>query len=235
MRRVVLIAVMMGWAVGAGADSLTVDVASTSRTPEEVFAADAGAWAGATETELFLQHTPPIYESDPVDDGYRPSARAAAVRNGDRIWVRLRWSDPTDSEPRPPARIPDAGDSSIYREHSVDVERFADAACVMVPREPGKRAAYPALMMGDTGDPVDLFYWNRRRGFERMTAAGRSTVPGSGPAFPGKARRLDDAWEVVFELPALSPGTPIAFAVWDGDRGQRSGLKYYSLWYEVAQ
>jgi hypothetical protein len=225
---------MVGWAVGAEAGALALDVASTSRGPEEMLAADAAAWAAAPQTELFLQRTPPIYESDPLDDGYRPSAHAAAVRNGDRLWVRLRWTDPTDSEPLPPARLPDAGDPRIYREHSVDVERFADAACVMVPREPGMRGAYPALMMGDTGDPVNLFYWNRRRGFERMTAAGRATVPGSGPAFPGTARRLGDAWEVVFELPALPAGTPIAFAVWDGDRGQRSGLKYYSLWYEVA-
>jgi DMSO reductase family type II enzyme heme b subunit len=169
-----------------------------------------------------------------VDDGYRPEARVSLVQGGDSLFVRLRWTDATDSDPRPPARYPDAGEAHIYKEHSRDIQRFADAACVMVPVEQGPTGSFPAIMMGDRKDPVTLYYWNRFRGFEVLGGAGRGTVEGAGRPFPGTMRRNRDAWEVIFELPAPAPGTPMAFAIWDGDRDQRSGLKFYSMWYEVS-
>jgi len=191
-------------------------------------------WDGVSETLLNMNRTPPIYEGDPVDDGYRPRASVALVRAGDSFLIRLRWTDPTDSDPRGPERFPDAGDDHIYKAHSRDLERFADAACVMVPRDAGPRDAYPAVMMGDAGDPVLLYYWHRVKGLEVLQAAGRASVTGTGDTFPGRIRRTAEGWEVTLEIPAVPEGTPMAFAVWDGDRGQRSGLKYYSLWYEVT-
>jgi DMSO reductase family type II enzyme heme b subunit len=116
----------------------------------------------------------------------------------------------------------------------MDIERFADAACVMVPATDGERATYPALMMGDKDAPVSLYYWDAARGFERLRAAGRGSTEPTGESFPGAARRTAGGWEVVLELPAPAPRTPLAFAFWDGERQQRAGLKYFSTWYEVG-
>lgn len=197
------------------------------------YLAGGPAWQGVADAPLWLNKTPPLYEGDPLDDGYRPAARIALMRCAEALLVRLTWSDSTESLPKPPERVPDAGQASIYKEHSLDIERFADAACVMVPRPAGPTASPPSLMMGEKGQPVDLYYWHEVRGCQRLEAAGRSTTTRTGETFPGVAHRLANGWEVVFQLPALPDGTPLAFAVWDGARGQRDGLKYFSLWYEV--
>ena len=49
----------------------------------------------------------------------------------------------------------------------------------------------------------------------------------------GTAVRDGDGWTVTLVVPKVSKGTPISFAVWDGARQQRDGLKFYSLWYEA--
>ena len=56
----------------------------------------------------------------------------------------MRWTDPTDSTPREAETIPDAGEAAIYKKQSMDIEQFADAACVMVRRLPDrKRPSHP--------------------------------------------------------------------------------------------
>ncbi|MFH1279235.1 MAG: hypothetical protein ABIK65_12750 [Candidatus Eisenbacteria bacterium] len=191
------------------------------------------AWRGSTETPLLLSRTPPLYEGDPMDDGVRPDGSIRLLRTGDDILVRLAWEDPTDSRPRPPESIPDAGDDHVYPAHSMDIERFADGACVMVPRTRGPRDVFPSLMMGDAADPVDLYYWNRTLGFERLEARGRGTTSRTGEAFPGDSRRTSRGWVVVVRIPDVPPGTPISVAFWDGGRDHRDGLKFFSPWYEV--
>ena len=218
-------------AAGDGAVSLVV---TPSTRPAGELLDNAAAWAGVPDQLIHLNRTPPLYEGDPLDDGHRPSARVNLVRSGDRVLVRLTWSDSTESRPAPPERIPDAGADPIYLKHSLDIERFADAACVMVPKATGENAAFPGIMMGDRNAPVDLYYWNLVKGFERMEAAGRATTSRTGQGFPGRTQYAAGAWVAVFELPAFPAGTPLCFAVWDGDRGQRDGLKYYSLWYDVG-
>ncbi len=243
MKRVIILTVgvlviaagVAGAGPGVGKDGgLPLPVAVVSAAPSVLRAGEGPEWARAGEIPIHMNRTPPIYEGDPTDDGYRPTAGVALIQSGDSLFVRLRWTDATDSDPRPPARYPDGGETHIYKEHSRDIERFADAACVMVPRSQGPTGSFPAVMMGDRDNPVDLYYWNRARGFEVLGGAGRGTVEGTGASFPGTMRRTGEGWEVVFELPVPAPGTPVAFAVWDGDRDQRSGLKFYSLWYEVT-
>ena len=146
----------------------------------------------------------------------------------------MRWTDPTDSSPRAAETIPDAGETADLHEHSMDIERFADAACVMVPQQGGRRPRLPSLMMGEAGQPVHLYYWNKGRGFERLEAAGRGTTTRTSELFPGTARRTAEGWEVVFQIPDPPAATPLSFAVWDGDRTHRDGLKYFSIWYELV-
>jgi hypothetical protein len=223
-----------GVATARGADAPLLPVTETAASQALLLAGSDPAWAHSPETRIDINRTPALYEGDPMDDGERPEVRVSVVRGGGGMAFRLRWTDPTESRPQGLERVPDAGDPSIYKAHSQDLERFADAACVMVPREPGPRAAFPALMMGEKGAPVELYYWHLVRGFERLEAAGRGTTTRTGESFPGAFRRSAAGWEAVFILPDLPAGTPVSFAVWDGDRDQRDGLKFFSVWYELA-
>lgn len=190
-------------------------------------------WESAAAARLLLSRTPPLYDGDPADGGRRPEAFIVLLRSGEDLLVRLAWEDPTDSSPRPPESIPDAGDRHVYPAHSMDIERFADGACVMVPRARGPRDAFPSLMMGDAADPVDLYYWNRVRGFERLEAGGRGTTSRTGETFPGETERSPGGWTATFRIPDVPGGTPISVGLWDGERDHRDGLKYFSPWYEV--
>ena len=208
-----------------------------TRSPQETIPSlrrgDEGAWDTVSETAVKLSRTPPLYEGDPLDDGARPRARVAIVRTDSLLLLRIRWSDPVADEPAEPIRRPDGGDPSIYKAHSRDLVTFADAVCVMLPRRRGRHGSYPSQMMGERGAPVDLFYWSSERGFRRLNAHGRATTAPGEEAPKGAVLRGDEEWSVVFELKGIDPHTPIAFAVWDGGRDQRDGLKYFTPWYEV--
>jgi len=226
-----------GASVGVGASAapaFELPVGASASSTASLLAGEPSAWAGVPERAVGLNRTPPLYEGDPPDDGARPALRVACVRTSGSLLVRLRWHDPTDSSPKPAGAVPDAGAPEIYQKHSADIERFADAACVMIPQTPGAHAAMPSLMMGEAGQPVTLYYWNNVRGFERLDAAGRGTTTRSGATFPGEVRRTAEGWEAVFQLPDQPGATPLSFAVWDGDQAQRDGLKFFSVWHELA-
>jgi hypothetical protein len=214
--------------------ALQLPVQAAKADPEALRRGDDAAWSSQTPAEIALNRTPPLFEGDAPDDGWRPVLRAAAATAGDRLLVRLAWTDSTESRLRPPQRYGDGGETHVYKQHSQDVQRFGDAACVMVPRRTGASPAFPSLMMGDADAPVDLWYWNVERGFEHLEAAGRGSTRPTGQALAGQARRTPDGWSVVFELPAPPPQTPVSFAVWDGGRGHRDGLKWFSVWYELS-
>lgn len=216
-------------------DSATSQLTSIpTGTDPGVLLQGGAAWRDIPSHDIHLNRTPPLYEGDPLDDGWRPTARVSLARAGQFVLVRLVWTDSTESRPTDPERVPDEGSAHIYKKHSLDIQRFADAACVMIPKATGPQAVYPAIMMGEKDAPVDLYYWHLVKGFQKLEAAGRSTTTRTGETFPGSARYTGQGWEVIFELPAFPPQTPLCFAVWDGNRGQRDGLKYFSTWYEVA-
>ena len=233
LRRLMMAGLLLGINIGA-ADAFDLPIARSGASAEELLAGDAGAWAGAIESAIALNRTPPLFEGDPVDDGVRPDLRVMIARSAGALFVRMRWTDPTDSTPREAEAVADVGEAGIYKKHSTDIDRFADAACVMVPRTGGAQAAFPSLMMGEAGRPVQLYYWNSVRAFERLEAAGRGTTSRTSEVFPGHARRTDEGWDVVLALPDQPESTPISFAVWDGDQAQRDGLKFYSVWYALA-
>jgi DMSO reductase family type II enzyme heme b subunit len=234
--------VLKGWIATAiltgisatAAPAFELPVGRSAAATDALLGGNPGAWASAAERQIDLNRTPPLYEGDPVDDGVRPALRVAVTRSSEGMFVRMRWTDPTDSSPREAETIPDAGETEIYKKQSMDIERFADAACVMVPQAAGAQATLPSLMMGDAGRPVYLYYWNKGRGFERLEAAGRGTTTRTSQLFPGAARRTAEGWEVVFQIPDPPEATPLSFAVWDGDRTHRDGLKYFSVWYELV-
>ena len=233
LRSWLLAAIMVGVAAMA-TRAFELPVTPSTAPTEALLGGHSGAWSVVVDRLIDLNRTPPLYEGDPVDDGVRPVLHVAVARSSGGLFIRMRWTDPTDSSPREAETIPDAGEAGIYKKHSMDIERFGDAACVMVPQVGGAHAALPSLMMGETGQPVLLYYWNQVRGFERLEAAGRGTTTRASQGFPGMARRTAEGWEVVFQLPDQPASTPLSAAVWDGDQSHRDGLKFFSVWYELA-
>jgi len=191
-------------------------------------------WASAKATHLHLNLTPPLYAGDATDDGFRPEVSVQLLRLDDgSIIVRAQWADPTANLAGNGTRFPDGGEAHVYKKHSDGVGTFPDAFCAMIPVKRGPHAAYPSMMMGEKQQPVDLCFWKAGTGFQLLGAHGRASTEKAKTPLAGKSVREDGRWTVTMVLPDLTPGTPVCFAVWDGAREQRDGIKYFSLWYEV--
>jgi hypothetical protein len=190
------------------------------------------AWDKAKPTRILLNRTPRIYQTEPVRQRTAPGLEVRALRTGDKLCLRLRWDDATKNAPVAPPRKAGAGDDAgtLYKRPTGETAAFADAAAVMVP-EKWTGPAFPALLMGDKTNPVRLFYWNASRGAEEMTASGRATPKPVDRPVAHSARHAEGQWALVLELPDQPAGSPLAFAVWDGEAGDRDGSKFFSIWY----
>jgi hypothetical protein len=217
------------------AGALVLPVQSVAQT-DAAAALDPAAndWASAKAIPLHLNLTPPLYEGDVTDDGFRPAVSIQLLRLDDgSVVVRAQWVDPSANLAGEGVTFPDGGEAHIYKKHSVGVGTFPDAFCVMVPVKRGSHAAYPSMMMGEKDQPADLYFWKAGIGFQLLAAHGRASTEKTKTPLAGEAVHEGDRWTVTMALPNMEPGTPVCFAVWDGAREQRDGIKYFSLWYEV--
>jgi hypothetical protein len=194
----------------------------------------ADAWASTKAILLHLNLTPSLYPGDVTDDGFRPEVSVQVLRLDDgTAVVRAQWTDPTTNRTESGVTVLDGGEAHIYKKYSSDVGTFPDAFCAMVPVKRGPHAAYPSMMMGEKKQPVDLYFWKAGIGFQLLGAHGRASTAKTKTSLAGKSVREGDRWTVTMALTDMTPGTPVCFAVWDGAREQRDGIKYFSLWYEV--
>ncbi len=224
----------------------------------------AGVWKRSIPIEVPLsaqRMTPPM-------GGGAHAITARALQDGERLYIRLEWSD-------------DTGDMAINR-----VTDFSDAAAIEYPVTPGEQV--PSFCMGNPDAPVNIWQWK---------AAWQAVVESGGPvdvkdAYPnmqvdlypfanedtfypsraagnvaarigrtspvdnllagsfgtltaapdqivqGKGEWRDGTWRVVFardlkvtgDYAQFSQGekTNIAFAVWDGAKQERDGMKSVS-------
>lgn len=213
---------------------LSALAAPAGATAKALLAPDHALWNRAPQVPLRLSRTPPLYAGGPYDDGHRPTASAQLIRlPGGEALLKLQWSDPTEDLGGLTKRIPDAGEPKIYKPHPVTVSGFADGAAVMIPRRRGPHVTYPSLVMGQKSAPTDLFFWQAGQGFQRLAAAGRGTTTKRPEPVPGAAQRTGDGYVVTFDLGPLPPKTPVSFALFDGHRGHRDGIKYFTVWYEA--
>ena len=195
---------------------------------------EAGVWNDAPESMPHFNRTPPLYVGDATDTGERPEVHVRLLRTGEgSLVLRARWADAEKDLAAGGTRYPDSGDKHIYKEHSEQIAAFADAFCVMVPVKRGPQSPYPAMMMGEKGDPVELYYWRAGLGLQLLSGHGRASTTATTKSVPGRAVYANGAWTVTLPMPKVTPGTPLCFAVWEGHREQRDGLKYFSLWYEA--
>lgn len=212
--------------------ALTIGATASTATAAELLAGDARHW-DSPRLPILLNRTPPLFQTDLLDDGARPSAHVQIQKLDTHLYVRLTWNDRTVDSIVATRTYPDSGEPHIYNRQSENVNQFPDAACVMVPYSPPGSGEYPGLMMGGEADSVRLYYWRAGEGFSILRAAGRETTTKTDESFQGRSTRARGEWAVVFVIPALGDITPLAFGIWDGAKGHRDGIKYYSLWYDV--
>ena len=168
----------------------------------------------------------------------------AAVYNGTHIAFLLSWSDATEDLPKP---------------GGLDV--FPDAVAIQFPVS---RAQLPYICMGTVDTPVNIIYWKAGVGAENLVAGagyglnpqqrealGLQTTPTSPLELLPTSAQVVQAyatygggkWYVILIRPlgsvhplmaSLAGDFSVAFAVWDGARGERGGLKATSGWIQFV-
>jgi hypothetical protein len=220
----------------APAANLRIRVQESKTDADSLLEAAAPDWNQAPPTAIIVNRTPRIYQTEPAQDHPPPPCEVRALRAGGKLILRLVWKDKTKNAPlAPPAKHGEAGKPDpIYKRPTGETSAFADAAAVMIPDD-WTGPCFPSLLMGDKNTPARLYYWNASRGAAELTASGRATPQPNGRTFPFRARYAKDEWILTMEVPDQREGYPIAFAIWDGQSGDRDGLKFFSIWYVLTR
>lgn len=155
------------------------------------------------------------------------SLSVRSAHNGKEMAILLEWADSTQNVDFLEGKSP-------------------DGAGVLFPL----KGDAPLLTMGSESQPVNAWFWRSDLGEagENLTASGLGTVEraGDGQIATG-SNREGDTWRVVLARPLAADGggeqavqleagksVKAAFAVWDGDLGERAGLKSFSKeWLEL--
>lgn len=145
------------------------------------------------------------------------SVSAKAAHNGQSLFFRLEWADPTHN--------PDYGDGSA----------FPDAAAVLFPVD----SSAPLGMMGSPGEGIEAWYWraNHDAFAERLAFRGFATETRQpGPPIQSSATWSAGRWSVVIGAPLAQGIKPsVAFAIWEGSNQERAGLHSYTPeWQELV-
>ena len=208
----------------------SLSVAGSSANADNLLNGGPAAWSQVAVKHVALNRTPPLYDTDEPATAEISIVDVRAVRSGGKLLVQLSWRDAThDAVTLAP--VPNTAPETRFRKVQTEADdRFFDAAAVMFPAKPGSDAIAPSLQMGDADHPVEIYYWNATRGAMLMQAQGRSTTKRTGQTFPANGTYQNGQWNVIFELPDLPAGSPVAFALWNGSQKDRDGRKYFSVW-----
>jgi hypothetical protein len=228
---VLLLSSITGAQLGAmAAAGQSLSVAATSSTADNLLHAGPSAWSQIAVKRVALNRTPSLYDTDEPAIMEISIVDVRLARAEKNLLVQLSWRDPTH-DATTLAEVPGTPPETRFRKVQTEADdRFFDAAAVMFPAKAGTGAIAPSLQMGDVEHPVEIYYWNATRGAMLMQAQGRGTTRRTGQSFPANSTYQNGQWNVIFELPDLPAGTPVAFAVWNGSQKDRDGRKYFSVW-----
>ena len=189
-------------------------------------------WKAAPPVSLSLQRTPLVFPTDQPAALEIPSVQVQLLRGFGMVVARLEWQDPSrNASQLPEAKRAWQGDHLVTQSEATN--RFWDACAVMAPAGADPSGVSPSLQMGDAAHPVQIFFWDATRGPAVLEARGRATTRRTGKMFPAQSVWAQGKWVVTLQLPDLPPGTPLAFAIWNGEQQDRDGRKYFSVWYKT--
>jgi complex iron-sulfur molybdoenzyme family reductase subunit gamma len=185
------------------------------------------AWARAKKATFFLvpQRTVRLHDKQ-VNELLRTPApielSVKAVVSKTALSLLLEWSDAS---------------MDVVRDDELNT--YADSAAVQVPVTFGKGVRLPAISMGDEEQPVRLWLTRATKSgalVSELRAAGFGSSTRQAPSAPKPGVMNYDAatkqWRVVAQVPLDGAPAliPVAFALWDGQRLERSGNKRLSSW-----
>lgn len=184
---------------------------------------DDARWQETASRTLDLYPQQSVSPASPEADVRRVEVRA--LHNGKALALRLEWRDTAASDTR-------------------DVGRFADAAALQWPLHYGPGQGLPYIGMGQGGQPAAVWFWRADGSTESLAAAGFGTLTAQTPdGMTAQGTWKDGVWRVVFtrafatggeDSVAFAPDAqglvPLALAVWNGEDGERNGLKRLSAW-----
>jgi len=203
--------------------------AATSRA-EALLDPLASDWTRIPAQRVALNRTPRLYDTEAPSEPEIPFVDVRLARAEGKLLVNMTWHDST-RDAAEIAKLPSAPtEGRPHKELTEATDRFFDSAAVMRPTHPPVNGQWPSLQMGDPGNPVSIYFWSASRGAAQMQAEGRGTTRRTGDTFPAQAAYRDQAWHVTLELPDVSAGIPLAFAVWNGSQQDRDGRKYFTTW-----
>ncbi len=212
------------------ASAQSLSVAASPASTDNLLNGGPAAWNQIAVKHVALNRTPPLYDTDEPATLEIRSVDVRMARAGGKLLVQLSWRD-TTHDATTLAEVPGTPPETRFRKVPTEADdRFFDAAAVMFSAKAGPGVIAPSLQMGDADHPVEIYYWNATRGPMVMQAQGRGTTRRTGRNFPATSTYQNSQWVVIFELPDLPAGTPVAFAVWNGSQKDRDGRKYFSVW-----
>ena len=203
--------------------------------PEAIMDPDGNHWASADAIDISLQPTPvPMQPSEYIqstlkqeDVGAVGAVNVRVLHDGNNLFLRLEWEDPTDNN--------DVSQPNL----------FADGAAVMFPF--GEDA--PLITMGNETAPVNQWHWQADLARpHNVTTAGLGTTYRTPQTFvESSAKWASQRWKVVLSRPLetadpdnhvlFQVGQPFkaAFCVWEGSNQERAGVKSFSVqWTEYS-
>jgi complex iron-sulfur molybdoenzyme family reductase subunit gamma len=147
-----------------------------------------------------------------------------AAASAQELVLYLEWKDPA---------------KEVIREDEVNV--FADSVAVELPEKSGRGMRLPAISMGDDDMHVNVALLRATKTgalLSRFSAAGFGSLTRQAAATESSTQLVfgEGRWRAVITMPldADNPGmVPVAFAAWDGARGERAGYKRLSSWHFV--
>jgi DMSO reductase family type II enzyme heme b subunit len=203
-----------------------------SASGEELLDPGASQWGSIAQEEMKLDATPLANQPSEYIKASRDEREIGKVRklkvhtahNGKEIFFRLSWGD----------------ESQSVTISNIDV--FPDGCGVLIPVKGGDP---PIDEMGSEKAPVNAWFWRADRPEEprNTTAKGLgTTLYSETTTIRTRSQWQEGVWTVVFARPLqvpdpkaeegvqLAAGTTVkvGFAVWEGNNGERGGVKSFS-------
>ena len=188
--------------------------------------ADPGAegWSDVPAATVPLASAPSGVPN--ADDTTVREVEVEAAQTDQRLFVRLRWADPSDDRSASSPRA------------------FADMAALQFPVN---ATTQPAIAMGSANNLVNVWQWSATENTQELLAGGPGTTTVfDQPAVNTEATRGtvgdEEGWTVVFTRDldasvddrtqlAADADLSVAVGIWNGENSERAGQKAVSEWY----
>ena len=208
--------------------------------------ADDAAWEQARPTAFFLTGqviAGPRWQTPGVD-----AVTVRALHNDESVVLLVEWDDPFNDNDSGAAEADAGADTYVNLDQFLgSVGPFPDAVAIQFPVTVSEGPQKPYFFWGQSGKPVNLWYWQADTGASEFNAAGfqAGLQPQPEADITAEVTWANGQYQAVFtralttEDPndiQLVPGdfVPIAFQAWEGSNGEAGTRMSMSSWYSLV-